>query len=230
MNEVRGVAFDCDGVLAANDSSWQNIHDHFGTENSEMLAKFLRKEITDAEFVLDDIRMWREVQPEIHRDDIMRCYSGIKLMPGAREVVEELQNRGILVAIVSSGVDLLIGSIANMLKVDDWAANGFEWNEEGWLIGPKKTMVDSHDKGAMVEKFARINAIDPAYIVSVGDFSCTEWGLDVGNSGSLCDDIGHQKLAIDSKVLGTLDHRLGDENVGSLLFSLRKDIPSSTTR
>ena len=84
MHDVKAVAFDCDGVLADNDSSWQNIHDHFGTENSEMLAKFLRKEITDAEFVSDDIRMWREVQPEIHRDDIMRCYSGIKLMTGAR--------------------------------------------------------------------------------------------------------------------------------------------------
>ena len=118
---------------------------------------------------MDDIRLWREVQPEIHRDDIMRCYSGIKLMPGAREVVKELQNRGVLVAIVSSGVDLLIGSIANMLKVDDWAANGFEWDEEGWLIGSKPTVVQSHDKGITVEKFARINSIDPENIVSVGD-------------------------------------------------------------
>lgn len=169
MPEVRAVAFDCDGVLADNDSSWQNIHDHFGTENSEMLAKFLRKEITDEEFVADDLRMWRAIQPEIHRDEIMRCYSGIKLMPGAREVVRELQARGILVAIVSSGVDLLIGSIAQMLKVDDWAANGFEWDDKGWLVGAKPTVVDSHDKGSMVEKLAHINGIDPAHIVSVGD-------------------------------------------------------------
>lgn len=169
MHEVRAVAFDCDGVLANNASSWQNIHEYFGTENSEMLAKFLRKEITDEEFVEDDLRMWREVQPEIHRDEIMRCYSGIKLMPGAREVVGELQARCILVAIVSSGVDLLIGSIAQMLKVDDWAANGFEWDDEGWLVGAKPTVVDSHDKGAMVEKLAQINGIDPAHIVSVGD-------------------------------------------------------------
>ena len=63
MHEVRAVAFDCDGVLANNASSWQNIHEYFGTENSEMLAKFLRKEITDEEFVEDDLRMWREVQP-----------------------------------------------------------------------------------------------------------------------------------------------------------------------
>lgn len=167
--EVRAVAFDCDGVLADNDSSWQNIHDYFGTENSEMLAKFLRKEITDEEFIADDLRMWREVQPEIHRDEIMRCYSGIKLMPGARDVVDALHARGITVAIVSSGVDLLIGSIAQMLKVDDWAANGFEWDEDGWLVGAKPTVVDSHDKGAMVAKLARINGIEPAHIVSVGD-------------------------------------------------------------
>ena len=73
----------------------------------------------------------------------------------------------VLVAIVSSGVDLLIGSIANMLKVDDWAANGFEWDEEGWLIGSKPTVVQSHDKGITVEKFARINSIDPENIVSL---------------------------------------------------------------
>ena len=57
MHEVRAVAFDCDGVLANNASSWQNIHEYFGTENSEMLAKFLRKEITDEEFVAAGARI-----------------------------------------------------------------------------------------------------------------------------------------------------------------------------
>ena len=153
------MAFDCDGVLAANDSSWQNIHDYFGTENKEMLAKFIRKEVTEEEFVLDDIRLWRKSSLK-YIDDIMRCYSGIKLMPEQKKLWRNYRIEGILVAIVSSGVDLLIGPIANMLKVDDWAANGFEWDEEGWLIGSKPTVVQSHDKGITVEKFARINSID----------------------------------------------------------------------
>ena len=169
MPEVRAVVFDCDGVLADNGSSWQNIHDYFGTENKEMLARFLRKEVTDEEFVADDVRLWKSVQEKIHQDDIMRCYSGVKLMQGAREVVEELHSRSIMVAIVSSGVDLLVGTIAQMLKVDDWAANGFEFDEEGWMIGGMPTIVNSHDKGEMVEKFARINQLDPSTIVSVGD-------------------------------------------------------------
>ena len=169
MPEVRAVVFDCDGVLADNGSSWQNIHDYFGTENKEMLARFLRKEVTDEEFVADDVRLWKSVQEKIHRDDIMRCYSGVKLMQGAREVVEELHSRSIMVAIVSSGVDLLVGTIAQMLKVDDWAANGFEFDEDGWMTGGMPTIVNSHDKGQMVEKFARINQLDPSTIVSVGD-------------------------------------------------------------
>ena len=38
--------------------------------------------------------------------------------------------KGVLVAIVSSGVDVFVGMVASMLKVDDWIANGFEWDEE----------------------------------------------------------------------------------------------------
>ena len=38
-------------------------------------------------------------------------------MPGAREVVGRLQERGVMVAIVSSGVDIFVGMIAAMLKL-----------------------------------------------------------------------------------------------------------------
>jgi len=59
----------------------------------------------------------------------MRYYQGVKLMPGARELVAALKERGIFVAIVSAGVDLLIGSIAKLLDVDDWVSNGFQYDD-----------------------------------------------------------------------------------------------------
>ena len=178
---LEAVVFDCDGVLTDNGSSWQTIHEHFGTDNKESLALFLDGDISEAEFVEDDIRRWREVQPDIHRDDIMRCYGGIRLMDGARNVVRELQERGVYVAIISSGVDLFVGTIANMLKVDDWAANGFEWDEEGWLLGGLPTRVFSHYKGLMVDKLIGINGFEPAGVVSVGDYS-TDLSMQVEGS------------------------------------------------
>ena len=46
---------------------------------------------------------------------------------------EASQDAGVFVAIVSAGVDLFVSSIASMLKVDDWIANGFVFDEEGFL-------------------------------------------------------------------------------------------------
>ena len=176
MNRTIAVVFDCDGVLTDNGSSWQNIHTKFGTDSKdgshkETLEMFLDGKITEEEFVEHDIRLWKSVKSDIHRDDIMRCYSGVGLMKGARDVVGELQSRGIYVAIVSSGVDLFVGAIANMLKVDDWAANGFEWDEDGFLQRGLPTRVYSHNKGLMVDKLARINGFDASEIISVGDSS-----------------------------------------------------------
>ncbi|HIG33600.1 MAG TPA: hypothetical protein EYQ11_01785 [Candidatus Poseidoniales archaeon] len=174
---IRAVVFDCDGVLSDNGSSWQLIHKQFGTgeddggEHQKTLEMFLDGEISEEEFVDHDIQLWRGVSPEIHRDDIMRCYSGVGLIEGAREVVEGLQKRGFFVAIVSSGVDIFVGAIANMLKVDDWVANGFEWDEDGWLVRGLPTRVFSHNKGLMVEKLARINGFEASQIISVGDSS-----------------------------------------------------------
>ena len=96
MESVRAVAFDCDGVLADAGSSWAVIHSHFGTGDATLLTAFLNQEISDAEFMRDDIRQWKEVQPKIHRDELFRCYSGVQLMEGARDVVSALMNLNVL--------------------------------------------------------------------------------------------------------------------------------------
>lgn len=186
MDRTIAVVFDCDGVLSDNGSSWKNIHTKLGTDSKngshkKTLEMFLDGKISEEEFVEHDIRLWKSVKPDIHRDDIIRCYSGFGLMKGARDVVEELQRRGVYVAIVSSGVDLFVGAIANMLKVDDWAANGFEWDEDGFLQNGLPTRVYSHNKGLMVDKLARINGFDTSGIVSIGD-SGTDLSMKIGKS------------------------------------------------
>ncbi len=192
---IKAVCFDCDGVLVDTISSWRIIHEYFGTNSGEMLDRFLRGEISDAEFMADDIGLWKSVQPEIHRDELMRCYQGVKLMPGARELITALQERGVIVAIVSAGVDLLIGSIAKMLNVDDWVANGFQYDENGYLLDDGDVRVPAHHKDAMVEKFARINNLDPSEIVSVGD-NHTDMSMRIPGSGFIGFN-GQKKIAID---------------------------------
>ena len=165
------VAFDCDGVLADSVSSWKTLHDHFGTDSGELLAQYMAGEFSDAEFMSKDIALWKSKIPKIHRDDIFRAYSGCKLMKGAKEIVADLQEAGVFVAIVSAGVDLYVQSIAAMLKADDWIANGFEFDEDGWLLDEGVLRVPSKEKDTTIKRLIELIDCPPERLICVGDSS-----------------------------------------------------------
>ncbi len=171
MEKPLCVAFDCDGVLADSISSWKTIHDHYGTDSGDLLAKFMAGELTDSEFMAADIALWKAKSPKIHRDDIFRAYSGCKLMEGAKELVADLKSQGIYVAIVSAGVDLYVQSIAAMVKADDWIANGFEFDEDGWLLDQGIVRVPSMAKDVSINKLIKMIDCPPERLVCVGDSS-----------------------------------------------------------
>jgi phosphoserine phosphatase len=168
-DSIRCVAFDCDGVLVDSVSSWRTVHDHYGSDNSKMLAKFLAGEISDEEFMRADIVLLKKKQARIHRDDIFRAFSGIKLMPGAKSLIQDLREKGVYVAIISAGVDLFVSTIASMLDVDDWIANGFKLDDDGWLTDDGITRLSAWDKGTAISRM--LDSIDcpPENLVSVGD-------------------------------------------------------------
>ena len=163
------VVFDCDGVLVDAVSSWRTLHDAFGTDNALNLNRFIRGEISDVEFMRSDIQMWKAVQDPIHRDELFRAYAGVKLMLGAREVVDRLLEEGVFVAIVSAGVDLFVSSIASMLKVDDWIANGFVFDENGYLTDEGVCRLHATGKGEIITKLLEMNDLSAEACVSVGD-------------------------------------------------------------
>ncbi len=175
------VVFDCDGVLVDSVSSWKTLHDYFGTDNSHNLKRFIEGEISDTEFMRLDIRMWKEIQDPIYRDELFRSYSGVKVMPGAKELVAELKAAGIFVAIVSAGVDLFVSSIASMLKVDDWIANGFKFNDDDTLSDEGICRLHASKKNLIITKILEMQGFEAVDCVSVGD---SEMDLSMQVAGS----------------------------------------------
>lgn len=163
------VVFDCDGVLVDSVSSWKTLHDQFGTDNSHNLKRFIDGEISDVEFMQLDIKMWKEIQNPIYRDELFRAYSGVKVMPGAKQLIAELKEAGIFVAIVSAGVDLFVSSIASMLKVDDWIANGFEFNSDDTLSDDGICRLHASKKNLIIAKILDMQGFSATECVSVGD-------------------------------------------------------------
>tara|TARA_B000000609_G_C24175250_1_gene353404 strand:- start:1246 stop:1923 length:678 start_codon:yes stop_codon:yes gene_type:complete len=168
-SEVKCVIFDCDGVLVDSVSSWKTLHDYFGTDNSLNLKRFINGELTDVEFMSLDISMWKDKQDPIHRDVLFRAYSGVKLMEGARELVAELKDKGVFVAIVSAGVDIFVSSIASMLKVDDWIANGFKFNDDETLSDEGVCRLHASKKDVVIRKLMTMHNFSPEDCVSIGD-------------------------------------------------------------
>ena len=169
MDKPLCVAFDCDGVLTDSISSWKTIHDHFGTDSKELLQQFMAGEITDHEFMAADIALWKDKSSKIHRDDLFRAYSGCKLMKGAKRIVADLQAAGIHVAIVSAGVDIFVQSIAGLVKADDWIANGFEFDDDGFLLDEGVVRVSAHKKASAVARVIEMHDLSAEEVASVGD-------------------------------------------------------------
>ena len=128
-------------------------------------------ELSDSEFMSADIALWKEKSPKIHRDDLFRAYSGCKLMKGAKELVADLKAAGVHVAIVSAGVDLYVQSIAAMVKADDWIANGFVFDDDGWLTDEGIVRVPSKEKYTSIRKLLDILDCPPNRLIAVGDSS-----------------------------------------------------------
>ena len=168
-DSIRCVAFDCDGVLVDSVSSWRTVHEHYGSDNSQMLARFMAGEVSDEEFMRADIVLLKKKQARIHRDDIFRAFSGIKLMPGAKRLIQDLKDKGVYVAIISAGVDLFVSTIASMLDVDDWIANGFKFDEEGWLTDDGISRLSAWDKASAISRMLDLIDCSPENLVSIGD-------------------------------------------------------------
>ena len=173
MDKLELVIFDVDGVLTDIISSWKYIHDYFKTSNERSVNEYLKGKIDDMEFIKRDVLLWKENGNPITEDRLDEILSNVPLMKGAKNCIANLKEKEIKTAVVSAGLDILAGRIAEELGIDYVLANGVKTDEQGRLNGVGVLAVRLMYKDLAVKTLAEQQNTPLERIVSIGN-SCLD--------------------------------------------------------
>jgi HAD superfamily PSPase-like hydrolase len=168
MSNIKLVVFDMDGTLLQPRSSWAQIHDHFGTDNTEMLRLYIDHKITDEEFVKADIKLWNSNSKKtVNEEYINSIMDKIKPLEGAGILIKELQKKNIKTVILSGGIQYLADRWMNKWNMDYALANELIDDDKGNLTAIINS--SGHNKGPMMDKIIKKYNYKKNQIAAVGD-------------------------------------------------------------
>jgi phosphoserine phosphatase len=205
---LKLVVFDMDGTLLRPKSSWGLLHDHFGTDNSEMLARYLRHEVSDAEFVATDLALWAAAHGgPVDAATVNAALDGAKLLPGAAEAVAGLHAAGVATAIISGGIDYLAQKLAAEWGMAEAHANPLFDSPVG-LQGDIR--VSGHAKAPVMRGVMARHHAARDEVAAVGD---TVVDLDLFALAGISVAVNTN----DERVIAAATHHLPDESLDGLL-------------
>jgi len=160
------VVFDLDGTLTPVDSLWRYLHEAFGTwERGQIAAERYRNgEISYREWAEADAQYWAGAS----LPKVKRVLDGIPYREGAKEVFDELRQRGVKIVILSAGLSALAEKAARELGADLAIANELG-TDDGRLTGKIEVKVAIDSKQKIVREVASGFGIPLREVALVGD-------------------------------------------------------------
>mgnify|MGYP001162706555 FL=1 len=168
MTKIKLVVFDMDGTLLHPRSCWAYIHEHFGTDNTEMLKLYIERKISDKEFVKADFKLWQSSTKEtVNEKYINSILDEIEPIEGAGELIDALHEMGIITVIISGGIQYLADKWARKWNMEKALANEIIDDENGSLKAI--IHVRGNTKGPVMESLLSEMKINQNEVISVGD-------------------------------------------------------------
>lgn len=162
------VAFDVDGTLVQQQSSWVTVHQHYGTTEQarENLSLYKSGSIDYAAFMKLDIGLWPK---PLHIAEVDKILGSYAFANHANEVVSELQKRGFEIVLISAGIDRLVCKVAQTLGLTHYLANGLEIDSKGYLTGHGHHRVELQHKEIALQNVLRDLNVMPEHCIAIGD-------------------------------------------------------------
>jgi len=168
MTNIKLVVFDMDGTLLQPRSCWAYIHEHFGTDNTEMLNLYIQNKITDQEFVKADVKQWENSSDKIVNEEyINTILDEIKPMEGAAKLVSELHKNDIKTIFLTGGITFLAEKWARKWNMKKPLANNLIDGNNGHLM--VEVNASGHAKGAVMDKLLNKLNLEKKQVAAIGD-------------------------------------------------------------
>ena len=167
---IRLAVFDLDGTLKQARDPYVFLHRRLGTEelSKPITEKGKRGELAYEEWLRQDVSLWRGVPRRV----LEHHFRQNPYVPGAREVVRALQERGVEIAIISTGLLLHGELVARELGIR-WVIGNeifFSFDGEEWVVnGEVRAHCPYNGKGEVLARLQERLGIPPEETLSVGD-------------------------------------------------------------
>lgn len=161
------IVFDLDGTLTRERSIWEYIHKRLGTWYGfaeTFQERFLRGEISYEEFCDLDAQVWKGMKI----DDLSSIARTVPFREGVDSLIEYLKQKGLKLALVSSGLSLLADWVHQRYGFDDSISNDL-LHEDGILTGKVHIRVYHDKKAEWVRRILQRFHIPEEEMVAIGD-------------------------------------------------------------
>ena len=164
----KAVAFDLDGTLVCEKSSWWTLHKFFGTyeQSLQNMKLYEQGKITYDQFMRLDIGLW---QPRPHIKTIGEILLDYTLSSNSKMITKVLKERGYTLFIVTTAPNILAERVALELDISHVASNEFKFDNEGYLKQKAVFNVDLMRKEYAFEKLLSDSGIKCEDCIAVGD-------------------------------------------------------------
>lgn len=168
---TKAVIFDIDGTLTERDS-WTQLTDDLGGSADEHLYIF--REYFEGKVSYEDskaklLKIWQGTG-NADKQSFQRIFESWPLRKEAREVIDYLKNKGIIVCIITGSMDLYTEIVAKRLDTPFYFFNAeLVWDTKGNLIDFNYTKDQAGRKLEQFLQFCHEQNLNPQDCVIVGN-------------------------------------------------------------
>jgi HAD superfamily PSPase-like hydrolase len=164
----KAVAFDLDGTLVTERSSWRTLHRFFGTyeQSVQNMKSYEQGKITYDKFMELDIGLWK---PRPHINTIREILLKYTLTLNSKFATKLLRRKGYLLFMVTTAPDILANAVARDLDISHVVSNGFIFDNEGYLTQNTVFRVDLMKKNIAFKELLFKSGVKCEECIAVGD-------------------------------------------------------------
>jgi len=132
----KAIITDVDSTLTER-TTWYELTERLGGSSyahADLFAKFLRGEISFHQVKKDLFKIWNANGP-VHRDKLIEIFENIPLRGEAFSLINQLQEDGYTLCLISGSIDMFVTQIAKKFKINHHYGNSiFHFDEDGYWV------------------------------------------------------------------------------------------------